>query len=248
MKKIGIIGGLAWPSTADYYRLICTLSNRHFSHRGQLPPLPTPEIVIESLNISETRAARGKIGDEASWQHYDSIFRDAFNRLQKAGADFGIIASNTPHMRLHSIRRGLDLPVISILDTTSKAVVSQGGINALVLGTPVTMRSSVYKEVLSGFGVTALAGISDDEIEEIGRLIDEDLYQGKLDQARKRTLEISKKYIADAATDLVCLACTELPLAFPEHCDASFYTVDGIGFINTIAAHVDAVISESVSG
>ena len=246
MKKIGVIGGLAWPSTADYYRLICTLSNGHFNREGQLPPLPTPPMVIESLNINETRAARGIQGDEASWQRYDAIFRDAFIRLQRAGAEFGLIASNTPHTRLHSIRRGLELPIISILETTSRAVALQGGQNALVLGTPVTMRSSVYAEVLSAFGVSAITGISDDEIEEIGRLIDEDLYQGKLDRARERMLEISKKYVANPATDLVCLACTELPLAFPEYSDASFYTVEGIGFINTIAAHVEAVINESL--
>jgi len=180
MKKIGIIGGLAWPSTADYYRLICKLANDHFSRSGQKPPFATPPMIIESLNIFETRGLRGVDGDEASWESYDSKFRDAFVRLQQAGADFGLIASNTPHTRLHAISQGLELPVISILDTTSKAVVAQGGANALVLGTPVTMRSSVYPQVLSKHGVSAMAQIEDKEIEELGQLIDVDLYQGEI--------------------------------------------------------------------
>ena len=144
MKKIGIIGGLAWPSTADYYRLICKKSNDHFQLAGSGSPFPTPSIVIESLNIYETRSARGVEGDDSSWETYESIFRDTFRRLQEAGAEFGMIASNTPHMRLHRICEGLDFPVVSILDTTAGAVAAAGGRNALILGTPMTMRSDVY--------------------------------------------------------------------------------------------------------
>jgi len=247
MKKIGIIGGLAWPSTADYYRLICKLANEHFSQLGQSPPFATPQIVIESLNIFETRSARGVDGDEASWKNYDTIFQNAFNRLQQAGADFGLIASNTPHTRLHAISRGLELPVISILETTAKTVVSQGGKNALVLGTPLTMRSSMYPEVLAQHQVSALAQIEASEIEELNQLIDVDLYQGKIKDARKRILEISKKYTDNSTKDIVCLACTELPLAFPEHADAAYFEVENIGFVNTIAAHVNATVNESLS-
>ena len=121
MKKIGIIGGLAWPSTLDYYRLLCSKTNEHFRAQGATAPFPTPPITIESLNINDTRKLRGKDGDEASWARFDNVFRKTFGRLQQAGADFGIIASNTPHMRLKSITKGLDFPIISILDTTAEA-------------------------------------------------------------------------------------------------------------------------------
>ena len=139
------------------------------------------------------------------------------------------------------------LPIVSILDTTSSAVVSQGGKNALVLGTPVTMKSSVYPDVLAKHGVQALPQLDEEEIQELSRLIDVDLYQGRCDVARKRMLEISHKYISNRDTDIVCLACTELPLAFPEYADAAYFEIDGIGFINTIAAHVSAAISESLN-
>ena len=125
-------------------------------------------------------------------------------------------------------------------------MVQQGSTNALVLGTPVTMRSSVYPEVLSKHGVSTLAQIEDKEIEELGRLIDVDLYQGEIKNARRRILEISKKYVANNTSDVVCLACTELPLAFPEHTDVTCFEVEGVGFVNTIAAHVNAAVSESL--
>ena len=247
MKKIGIIGGLAWPSTADYYRLICKKSNDHFQLAGSGSPFPTPSIVIESLNIYETRSARGVEGDDFSWETYESIFRDTFRRLQKADAEFGMIASNTPHMRLHRICEGLDFPVVSILDTTAGAVAAAGGRNALSLGTPMTMRSDVYPRTMAGHSIAALPPPDDKDIEVLHHLIDVDLYQGRVDGAAAKILEISKKYVSDPSTDIVCLACTELPLGFPDFTDSAYFEYQGIRFINTIAAHVDAALKLALS-
>jgi len=247
MKKIGIIGGLAWPSTADYYRLLCKKTNDHFQDKGYQSPFPTPPIIIESLNMNETRAARGQDGDEASWIHFDSIFREAFDRLGNAGADFGLIASNTPHMRLKSIRRGLHLPIISILETTASAIASIGGENALILGTPITMRSSIYPEELQTHGIGALPPLPDTEIEELERLIDIDLYHGKFEGARERILSLCEIHVRNPANDVVCLACTELSLAFPEHSDTAHFEINGIRFINTTVAHVDVALTQALA-
>ncbi|MEL6794040.1 MAG: Asp/Glu racemase, partial [Pseudomonadota bacterium] len=100
MKKIGVIGGAAWPSTLEYYRLICEAANAHFAASGAAPPYPTPPMIIESLNIAETRALRGRPGDEASWAAYDVVIRAALLRLEAAGCDFAIMANNTFHTRL----------------------------------------------------------------------------------------------------------------------------------------------------
>lgn len=247
MKKIGMIGGLAWPSTLDYYRLLCTKSNEHFRTNGATPPYPTPHIIIESLNMSETRKLRGQEGDEASWEGYDSVFRATLLRLQQAGAEFGIIASNTPHMRLKSIVRGLELPIVSILDSTAEAVRAIGGKRALVLGTSVTMRSAVYPETLRSYGVSTLPRLTEEQVAELDQLIDVELYQGKIDVARERILSLCRMYVGNSASDVVCLACTELPLAFPEHRDSSRFTTDGISFVNTTVAHVDAVLREGLA-
>lgn len=161
MKKIGIVGGVGWPSTADYYRLICSAANAHFKTQGVEPPYPTPPIAIESLNMAETRKLRGQPGgDEAGWVEFDAVFRTAFQRLEASGCAFGVLASNTPHARLHAIRQGLDLPVISIFDTTVEAAKTTGATNALVLGTSVTMKSDNYPGLLRAAGIEPNARLS----------------------------------------------------------------------------------------
>lgn len=246
MKKIGIIGGLAWPSTLDYYRLLCTKTNEHFRAKGATPPYPTPHIIIESLNMNDTRKLRGQEGDEASWERYDDVFRATFLRLERAGAEFGIIASNTPHMRLKNITKGLDFPIVSILDTTAAAVRALGGKRALILGTPVTMKSAVYPETLKEYGVEAIPRLTDEEMAEVEQLIDVDLYQGDIGDARERILKLCRMYVSNPASDVVCLACTELPLAFLEHQDSAQFKVDGISFVNTTVAHAEAALREAL--
>src|SRR5688572_16078184 len=172
MKKIGIIGGLAWPSTADYYRLLCTKTNDHFRRAGRAAPYPTPHMIIESLDMSEMRKLRGREGDDASWKEYDCVFRETFERLQQAGAAFGMIASNTPHMRLKAITSGLDFPVLSILETTANTVRALIGRRALILGTPVTMESLVYAETLKRHDIATVQNVGDAAIAEIEKLID----------------------------------------------------------------------------
>lgn len=244
MKKIGIIGGLAWPSTIDYYRLLCQRTNDHYKSKGHTTPCPTPPIIIESVNIAHTRSLRGKNEIPGSWEAYETYFRNAFETLKTAGADFGILASNTPHMRLRGIRQGLDFDIISILETTATAVKNHGGTGALILGTNVTMTNSTYAEVLAEYNINANRTLPDQTIEELGTIIDKDLYHGELKGARQKIVEISKCYIKNPETDYVCLACTELPLAFPEHCNSAVFTDEGITYVNTTVAHVDTVLQQ----
>ena len=241
-----MIGGLAWPSTVDYYRGLCAKTNEHYKAKGATPPYPTPHIIIESLNIDDTRRLRGRDGDEASWERYDSAFRETLLRLSEAGADFGVIASNTPHMRLHAIMKGLDFPVVSILDATAEAVRAVGGKRALILGTPVTMRSTVYADTFRKFGIEALPPLDEERIAELEGLIDVDLYQGETGDARERILGMCRESVQES-NDVVCLACTELPLAFPEHKEAPAFEVNGMCFVNTTVVHIDAALREALA-
>jgi aspartate racemase len=246
VKTIGIIGGLAWPSTMDYYRLLCVKTNAYWRERGTALPYPTPHMFIESLDIAQMRELRGADGDDRSWHRYEAVFRAAFQRLQAAGAELGIIASNTPHMRLKGIKTGLDLPIVSILDATAALAHTVGGKRVLILGTPVTMRSAVYPQTLCGYDMEALARPDDEEIAQLEKLIDVDLYQGRAADARDRILEICARHVRDPASDIVCLACTELPLAFPAHQDAAYFSVGGFRFVNTTVAHVEATLKAAL--
>ena len=104
------------------------------------------------------------------------------------------------------------------------------------------MTTNVYTEALANYNIEANSPLPNQIIKELGKIIDNDLYHGELKGARKKIVEISKRYTNNSDTDYVCLACTELPLAFPEHCDSAVFTDEGITYINTTVAHVDAVL------
>lgn len=240
MKKIGIIGGVGWASTVDYYRAIAEGASHFFAERGHGSPLPVPPMTIESVTQSETRALRGQPGDENSWSGFDAVFRQAMLRLEQAGCDFGLIASNTPHARLHAIRRGVSMPILSIFDTTAQATAGTGCTQALVLGTAVTMQARDYAETLARHGVTANDILPQPEIDEMQAMIDTEFYGGASDNARARLLRFCTKHAAPGTA--ILLACTELPLAFPDHLDDPVFQADGFLFVNPSAAHVAAAL------
>ena len=245
MKKIGIVGGVGWASTLDYYRAIAEGAGRYFAQRGHGSPLPVPPMTIESVTQSETRALRGEPGDEDSWAAFDAVFRTAMLTLEQAGCDFGIIASNTPHTRLHAIRQGVTMPVLSIFDATAEATASTGASQALVLGTTVTMQASNYAEHLSAKGITANDRLPEDEIAEMQAMIDGDFYGGASDSARSRLLAFCNRHATPGTA--ILLACTELPLAFPDHLDDPVFEADGYLFVNSSAAHVSTALQEALN-
>ncbi|WP_027257252.1 MULTISPECIES: aspartate/glutamate racemase family protein [Leisingera] len=240
MKKIGILGGVGWASTLDYYRAICEGAGAFFAARGAGSPLPVPPITIESVVQAQTRSLRGRPGDEASWAAFDAVFREAMLTLERAGCDFALIASNTPHARLHAIRDGVMMPILSIFDATAEATAQTGATRALVLGTTVTMQDRNYANVLAAHGVSANDPLPQAEIAEMQAMIDEDFYGGASATAQARLLRFSAKHVKPG--DAILLACTELPLAFPDHLDDVSFKAGGFLFVNPSAAHAAAAL------
>lgn len=247
MKKIGIVGGAAWHSTLEYYRLICDGASEHFRRQGHSAPLPTPTMAIESLNMAETRALRGRPGDEDSWAGFDAVIRDALLRLERAGCDFAIIANNTMHTRLHALTRGVEMPVLSILDAVADATRAAGAGRALVLGTSVTMRADDYARVLASRGIEANDRLDDATIDGLQAAIDGDFYAETISpEARARLIDLCRRHVARPDETAVLLACTELPLAFPEHAGEGVFQSDGLLFVDTVAVHVKAVLERAL--
>ncbi|MGV6849739.1 MAG: aspartate/glutamate racemase family protein [Marinibacterium sp.] len=245
MKKIGILGGVGWASTIDYYRAICDGAGRFFAGRGATSPLPVPPITVESVVQAQTRALRGRPGDEASWAEFDAVFRRALLTLEGAGCNFAVIASNTPHARLAAITDGVTLPVLSIFDAAARATHGTRAANALVLGTSVTMQARDYARALANHGVAANNPLPEAEIARMQRLIDHDFYGGASPTARDRLLGFCRDHAAPGAA--VLLACTELPLAFPDHLDDAVFETDGFLFVNPSAAHVAAALDTALA-
>ncbi|EBA17250.1 Asp/Glu/Hydantoin racemase family protein [Roseobacter sp. SK209-2-6] len=247
MKKIGILGGVGWASTLDYYRGICAGAWSHQREAGTAPksgPIPVPRITIESVNQAETRSLRGMQDDEQSWADFDAVFHEALLTLEVAGCDFAVIASNTPHARLHSITRGVAMPVLSIYEATASAVLLAGAKKALVIGTSVTLQSPNYSQVMTEHSIRTLGPLPEEEIAEAQAMIDEDFHGGASENARERLLQFCHRN-AEPGTAVI-LACTELPLAFPDQIDDPIFEAEGFLFINTSAAHITAALERAM--
>jgi aspartate racemase len=247
MKKIGIVGGVAWLSTVDYYSDLCRRGEQWHLARN-LPGAPaTPEMSIESLDLNKAISYLGADDDEESWSQFDDYHRAALQRLEVSGADFALIASNTPHHRFAAIVRGIGIPVISIFEVVAKESARIGASEVLILGTSLTMRSSGFREAFARYGVEA-AGPQDEEARALIRGLIAELQLGKIDGAAEQIGKIAKISFGRQfkAQPVVCLACTELPLAFQETKRLATFEHDGVLYINTTAVHINAAFDFAV--
>lgn len=243
MKKIGIVGGVGWRSTAEYYSEICRRSEEaRGAHPESHAPL-TPEIAIESLSHSRAIALLGG-DDEDSWAAFDEYHRAALLRLETSGAELALIASNTPHQRLEAITCGVSIPLVSIFEAAAQAAANAGAQRVLILGTRSTMASSKLREAFARRGITAASPQDEALRARTCELIDElELGAGEAVAARLEELArsaVDHDFGGDAA---VCLACTELPLAFPDLKRQAIFERRGILYINTTAAHIEAALA-----
>ncbi len=247
LKKIGIVGGVAWQSTVEYYRLLCAWSNAHYRNVEPEGPARTPPMMIESLVMRETRGLRGREADEDSWAAFDDVIRRALLRLQDGGCDFAILANNTFHTRLPQIMQGVEIEVLSILDAVADATAESGAKRALVLGTAVTMRSDAYAEKLAARGVEANERLDEATIEGMQHLIDHAFHADPIpSDARREPLSVCERFTDDAKETAILLACTELPLAFPDHLEDPVFESDGFTFVNTSSAHIRAALTKAI--
>ena len=233
MKKIGILGGIGWPSTVEYYAGLCRLADAR--NRAQMP-----EMAIESLDLAKTEALVGTDGDEDSWLAFDAYHRAALQRLDRGGADFVVIACNTAHHRLAQIERGLAIPVLGIVDTAADACVERGVRDVLILGTRTVMASSVFREAFRQRGIDARAPAEERHWQMVLASIDA-LSHGHDDGASGRIRQVIVESGMDQnPSSAVYLGCTELPLAFPAHKHEGMFEIDGIRCINSTALHIHA--------
>jgi aspartate racemase len=248
MKKIGIVGGLAWPSTVDYYAEICRRSERWHLARNPHAVPSTPEMSIESLDVNKAISYFGTDEDETSWSQFDGYHRAALRRLEDSGADFALMASNTPHHRFAAIVGGIRIPVLSILDAAAKESARIGASEVLILGTALTMRSSRFREGFAKYGVEA-TGPDDEAARAMTTGLITELQRGKVEGGAERLGRIARMSFGRQfrTQPVVCLACTELPLAFEEPKMLTAFECDGITYINTTAVHIVAAFDFAVS-
>jgi len=197
-KKIGIIGGFSLASTIHYYRTITDLYYERFKDYYY------PEIFIHSLDFQYFT----DLENERKTQEYITYIASSADALKKAGADFIIMAANSPHSVFEEVEKKSGLPIISIVDTAAKYAVENRLSKTLLTGIKYTMQSDFYSK---GFKKAGLEVITPSEEHQniINDIIFGELVIHKfLDESRKKFIEIINSYNVDG----VILACTELPL------------------------------------
>jgi len=247
MKKIGIVGGIAWTSTVDYYSGICRRCEQfQYSHNpGVLAVMP--EMAIESLDL---KTAFSYIGDDynpESWAQFDEYHRSALKRLEAGGAECAVMAANTPHHRFAAITQGIEIPVINLLDTVAKASSQIGVPEVLILGTALVMRSAEFRAAFSKYGIAAAGPADASECAATVALVNE-FQLGNLEDAANRVGRIARACFGGtcAAGRAVYLACTELLLAFPGQKNSGTFEHDGVLYLNSTALHIDVAFDFAV--
>lgn len=242
MKKLGIVGGVAWLSTVDYYTEICHRSEQWYSARSTQAGSSTPEMSIESLSLSKALSYIGIDGQEKSWQLFDEYHRAALRRLQASGAEFAAIASNTPHHRFDTIVRGIEIPVIDIFKSVAEEAARAQMSEVLILGTSLTMQSRRFQEVFEKHGIRA-AGPRDEALRAMTAALIKDLQMGKHEGGEERLMQIVRMACGRQRSwqPAVCLACTELPLALHNKKNLASFEYEDFIYINSTAAHINTI-------
>jgi aspartate racemase len=158
------------------------------------------------------------------------------------------MASNTPHHRFEAIVCNIRISVISILDEMAKESARIGAQQVLLLGTALTMRSPKFRKTFSTYGIEA-SGPPNEALRAMTAELITDLQLGKSESADQRLATVARLSLGDkqfADQPAVCLACTELPLAFARMKQLATFEYDGILFINTTAVHIDAAFNFAV--
>lgn len=224
MKRIGIIGGLGPESTVDYYKRIIEGLRSEGS-------LAAPEILIYSLDMEEVLG----LVSRQEWPSLVHLLTAKLKALQRAGADFAVIASNTPHIVFDELQARSPLPLISIVTATLNKAKRLGLTTLGMLGTRFTMQSNFFAPQFSEQGISVTVPPVEDQ-EYIHDKLMTEIELGIInEETRAGLLAIIQRMLKTEKIDGVILGCTELPLILTE--DAF-----GLPFLNTTAIHVESII------
>jgi len=231
MKTLGIIGGVGPESTVEYYRTIIGLY-RQRARDGSYPQFILNSIDLgKEIDLVERNDRRGLA---------DFLLVEV-EKLAKAGADFGLIASNTPHIVFDEIRSRSPLPLISIVETACAATKRQGLKRPALFGTRFTMQGDFYPKVFSREGIQLITPAPDDQDYIHDKYMNE-LVVGKFfPETRSRLLGIVDQLRAGRNIDAVILAGTELPLVLRDRVH------NGVPILDTMQIHVEAAVTEMFS-
>jgi aspartate racemase len=201
-KIIGMLGGMSWNSSAEYYRLV------NEGVRDRLGGLHSARCLMWSFDFDDIavlqRADR--------WNDAAQLMVEAAQRLERGGADFLIICTNTMHKAYPQIRAAVDLPLLHIADPTAERIKAAGHRRVGLLGTAFTMEQDFYKgRLVEQHGLHVLVPDTEDRA-TVHRIIYEELVQGRIEAASRDAYRDIIQRLVAAGAEAIILGCTEIML------------------------------------
>ena len=201
LKTIGLIGGMSWESTVTYYKII------NETVKEKLGGLHSAKCILYSIDFQEIEECQAN----GNWEKSGEILGEAANNLEKAGADFIVICTNTMHKVINQIKEKISIPILHIAEMTAEKILEKGLKNIALLGTKYTMEQDFYKSKLIEKGINVIIPDKND-IKIINKVIYDELCLGTINSnSKKKFLEIVDKLRSKGAEGII-LGCTEIGL------------------------------------
>jgi len=231
MKTIGLIGGMSWQSSLDYYRIINELVAQRLG--GQ----HSAECVMYSLDLDPILIYR----DSGEWQKNTDILVDAIRKVELAGADFTLICSNTMHKTYEDIQARVEKPILHITDVLAAEIKRQGYRKVGLLGTRFTLNEDFYKERLRlQHGIEVIIPQQEEDVQFVHDVIYYELdYAILKPESRERYVRIIHDMSQDGA-EAVILGCTEIQmLVQQQHTE--------VPLLDTTLLHATAAVERAIN-
>jgi aspartate racemase len=206
LKTIGLLGGMSWESTVTYYQIINEMVKQ------ELGGLHSAKVLLYSVDFAEIEKCQA----DGDWEKSADILSTAAENLEKAGADFIVICTNTMHKVVPQIQSRIRIPIIHIAEATADELKRQKITSVALLGTKYTMTQDFYKEKLENAGISVL--IPDDPgIEVVNDIIYNELCLGIISEKSKEKYLNIIGYLAKQGAQGVILGCTEIGLLIQQN-------------------------------
>ena len=202
MKTIGMIGGMSWESSIEYYRIV------NKAAKENLGGLHSAKSIMYSVDFAEIEILQS----EGRWDEATQVMVEAAQRVEAGGADFLIICTNTMHKMADEVEKAIHIPLLHIADATARAIKAQGLGKVGLLGTKFTMEEDFYRgRLMDRHDLEVLIPQAEDR-EIVHRVIYDELVLGTIKpESRKQYKQIIEKLIAAGAQGII-LGCTEIGL------------------------------------
>lgn len=205
MKTIGMIGGMSWESSVEYYRLV----NKEVKQR--LGRLHSAKCILFSLDFEEIEALQA----QGKWTEAGEVLAAAAVSLERAGADFVVICTNTMHKVAEAVEQKAGIPLLHIGDATAERVKSTGVRKVGLLGTRYTMEMDFYKSRISASGLDVLIP-EERERAEINRIIFDELCLGEIHEESRVVFLKAIENLLKRGAEGIILGCTEIGMLIKE--------------------------------